>query len=187
MSEIDLFKLDGLIIRDNHSSFIIKINYNLPIHRISQEEEAKLLFGRIKDSVSHEFWQEIQQERLYFCISATYTLVHDDNREIRLWQGSFQPRNNQRCLIKESDLFQNNKFVEDVLTATRLDNVLENLRLTGLDTKWTIGDVKSVIVTFETRCSTKRHTFKPNSPIIPANRLRDILTKRYTTFTQLLD
>ena len=187
MSEIELFKLDGLIIRDNPSSFIIKINYNLPLHRIIQEEEAKVLFGHIKDSVSHEFWQEIQQERLYYCISATYTLIHDDNREIRLWLGSFQPRNNQRCLIKDSDLFQINKFEEEVFFASRLDNVLENLRLTGLDTKWTIGDIKSIIITFETRCSTTRHTFKPNSRIIPANRLRDILTKRFTTFSQVLD
>jgi len=187
MSEIDLFKLDGLIIRDNPSSFIIKINYNLPIHRIRQAEEAKLLFGQIKNWMSHEFWREIQKERLYYCISATCTLVHDDNDAIRLWQGSFQPRNNQRCLIKDSDLFQPNKFEDEVFNASRLDNVVENLRLAGLDTKWTVGEVKSIIVNFETRCSTQRHTFEPNSQIIPVNRLRDILSKRYTTFTQVFN
>jgi len=187
MTELHLFKLDGIIFRDNPSSFIIKINYNVPLNRLIDENDSKTIISRIKDWVSDEFLKEIEKDRLYYNISATYNLIHDDNGELRLWQGSFQPRNNQLCLVKESTLFQMNHFENEVFIVTRPDNVFENLRIVGLDTKWTISDVKSVIISFESRCSSAHHVLRLNSPIIPANRLRDILSRRYTFFSRLLD
>jgi len=183
----DLFKLDGLILRDNPKSFIFVVNVNVPYRYLVDEGVARTKFAHAQTCVRDEFRQEINLEQLYYSVSAAYVLENKENGQQRHWKGSFAPRNNQDFFISGHRPYEDSSFVEDVVRSTRPDKVMEQLTFAGRDSKWVITELTSVIVSFQARCKTRSHLFRPNSLVVPAARLRDVAVKRHVFFTHHLE
>ena len=185
MSEWDKFKLDGLIVRDNPRSFVFMVNFNVPFRHLNQGIDSKL--ETIKTCVEGEFVVVIATGDLYFSISATYNLEHKETGEVRLWQGSFQPRNNRNLLLSDYKQYSPDSFLALVKESIDPGKIAQHLTWAGLDSKWTFSELKSVIVSFQSRCSVASHTFAPNSLIVPAHRLRDVAVRGHVQFQRLLE
>lgn len=187
MPEQDLFKLDGLILRDNPKSFIFVVNFNVPQTYLLDESVATTKFLHAQSCVQDEFRKEIELDQLYYSVSAAYTLEHKDNGQQRHWRGSFAPRNNQDYFISGHRLYEDSSFLEHVLKSTRPEKVMELLTIAGRDSKWIITELTSIIISFQARCKSRTHLFRPNSRVIPAARLRDVAIRRYVVFTNYLE
>ena len=111
MSELERFKLDGLVIRENLNKFFAVLHFNIPVRYLDPNEIVPRL-QRISRLVLDKFGAEIEEEKVFVSATATYKLIHKLTGQTMLWQGSFQPRNNENFYIIESQVFVPDSFVQ---------------------------------------------------------------------------
>jgi len=187
MSEWDHFKLDGLIIKDQPDSFYFMVNVNVPARFFDDERLLSEKYRVIENCMTDEFKREIEADSLQYSITANYNIVHAITNENRLWEGSFQNRNNADHFIKENVTFTPNSFVGDALEYTKLDTVVQKLSWTGLNSKWKFSRLNSIIFVFSARCLNKTHLFRSNSLVLPASKYSDFEKKHSLQFRRSLE
>lgn len=187
MSAHSLFKLDGLIIKDEARSFYFMVNFNVPLKYLEDESVALEKFKVIKECVVDEFEHEIEQEALSYSIAANYDLVHKNNSETREWEGSFQDRTNQDFYIVDNLNVVPDSFVSQAVEYARIDNVVRRLTWAGLNSDWTFSKLNSVIFVFQARCHYSKHKFRSNSLILPNNRYKELEQNRKFSFSKRLE
>lgn len=165
MSELDRFKLNGLVLKTDPDNFLAVLHFNVPLRYLVRDELAPKL-ERIRQVVDGEFEEEIARRKLYFSVSATYVLTHGQTGQTKLWQGSYSPRNNENYYILPSQVFDSATFVQEVAPRSNVDLVSARLRVQGLDTEWQFSELKSLIYSFIASCSFDDHRLGPERIVL---------------------
>jgi len=187
MSEVSFFKLDGLIIKDDHKSFYFMVNFNVPQRYLTDDDVASKKFEIMQKCILDEFETEIDRGVLKYSIAASCELVNRQTGETRIWEGSFQNRTNQELYIKDDVTFNKDSFVAEALESARAENVVRHLTWAGLNSVWNFSKLHSAIFVFQTRCYYAEHKFRANSLILPTQRHRDLEQKRSIQFKKYLE
>jgi len=187
MSEAGIFKLDGLVIKDQSTSFIFLVNFNVPVRYLEDEKSCSEKLSYIVKCLEDEFEQEIKKNSLVYSIAANYNLTNKSTNEVKLWQGSFQDRTNQDFYVKEGLTFNSEDFVKNGFDSVQKDVVINHLSWGGLNSEWTFSKLNSVIFSFQTRCLFSNHRFRPNSLILPEKKYKDLEQKKKIQFTKYLE
>lgn len=166
MSELERFKLDALVIREDKDNFLAVLHFNVPVNYLGSVEIAPRL-ETINQLVREEFGSEIAKQKVFVSATATYELVHRLTGQTMLWRGSFQPRNNQDFYIIPSQVFNPGSFVETFSRQTSPETVSARVRIRGMNTEWQLSELKSLIVSFTADCSFANHRLGPRRIVIP--------------------
>ena len=160
------FKCDATFIKSDiakkYNRGILLVNFNVPEDLWLEPEEtgaasnitkvARAIYAFLVDTVSIEILPK-GEERAFFSISSTYTLEHVSSGESRLWTGSFNPR-----FSGDADNFvpiaTRAAFVRYLVDNCKTDALTKKAgdlvaKLSDSDTDWTLGEIKSIIVSVQ--------------------------------------
>lgn len=186
MSELDQFKLDGVILRDESDKTYVIINFNLPVRLLEEQQSVQNSLQKVKDVLYQEFPSNIALNNVFYSISATYTLQHRSTGEERDWLGSFQPRNQQNHFVAPFCSFSGHEFVTNVQQKIQLDGVRNKMRWSGMESVWAFSTLKSIIITVHTSFPKNVTPFVNENAIITPTALVSARTRRHTQFTHYL-
>lgn len=139
------FHINGLIAPNRQGSHLVIVNVNLPIQQL--EDEASIL--SIRNWIETYFQDRLGH--ISFSFSASYLLRHRETGELRAWTGSFSPRHLGSFSWSRYNLYNATTFVQQVLQKTKPDVVLNFLRLANPLSVWEFNELRSVIITLNTR------------------------------------
>jgi hypothetical protein len=149
------FKIDIASLEDGPVARLVLYNVNLP-RRLWQDEQSLV---RIRDIVTRDFGEVAG---VYFQLSATYTLANRETGEIRIWSGSFNPRNRDISELTSHSTFEPDTFVEFVLAHSSPEWVHDKLNAgvtAGKTSVWVLDEVKSIVISFQGRLGNRHSLF----------------------------
>ena len=178
---INNFKCDATFIRSDlagkYNRGILLINFNVPEELWLPEGDsasqslavvARTIYAFLTETAGIEILKK-GEEMAYFSISSTYTLEHVTTGESRLWTGTFNPR-----FSGDVDSFvpfsTRAAFVKHLLDKCSVDTMTKKAgelvaNLSDSDTDWTLGDIKSLIVSVQALS-------KPTNAFVAVNQLQ---------------
>ena len=160
------FKCDATFIKSdvtkNYNRGILLVNFNVPENFWLGPDEAKVIANITKvaraiytflvDTISIEIFPK-GEERAFFSVSSTYTLEHVTTGESRLWTGTFNPRfsGDVDSFVPITTRAAFVRYLIDNCTTESLTKKAGDLvaNLSDSDTDWTLGEIKSVIVSVQ--------------------------------------
>ena len=127
--------------RNGRQFYVVFYNVNIPIFILNDPAERRNALERTRALFLEDFGVE---EAVYFQVSASYILKHQDTGDERDWRGSFQTKLNNPSLLSEFQQFRSATFVDTVNPI--IDNAENKLFQNGRDSKWTFERLQSIII-----------------------------------------
>jgi hypothetical protein len=158
---LNQFKIDIASLEDGPAARLVLYNVNVP-RRLWQDETSLI---RVRDIAVRDFHDV---SRVYFQLSATYTLVNRVTGEIRTWSGSFNPRNRVICELTSHLSFEPDSFVPFFLAHSSPEWVFDKLNAgatAGQTSVWVLDDIKSIVVSFQGRLGVSHSFFSRYPPL----------------------
>jgi hypothetical protein len=155
----DVFKVSTLRIRhsETNSERLVSYNINLLVHLIPNEN----VYNVIRDTIVHDF---DNSSGIYFQISAVYTLVNRDTGALRIWTGSFNPRNHQPSQLSTHQCFEADNFINFARANSSVEVALQKLTANsttaGKTSVWSLQDLKAIIFSFQCRLRPNHRLFQ---------------------------
>lgn len=171
------FKLDAASLHDIDSpgQRIVVYHFNLPS---ATHTPHRATFETVLRQVEQDFEPGQGQRHvvvpLYYQISAVYTLIHRETGQERYWQGSFNPRSRDLGQVSPFRPFEPATFVDFAFPRCQTPRVSEQLSQTADDKEsvWTLGDVLSVIVSFQATLRLEHGIFRRHPELSGAGGLQ---------------
>jgi hypothetical protein len=145
----NVLKVDALTVpltdRAN-SNYIVIYNINIPMRYLEDEASSIQVLERVKNVLA----RDLGDYPTTFQITASYELIHQVTRLVRVWTGSFGARNNAPAVLSGFEEFDRNTFVDTALF--HIEDIEDRLfQPSDETTKWQLHRIISVIVNAQTK------------------------------------
>lgn len=140
----------------SYNEQLVIFNFNIPyrVHQDNPQLYSQVLsdiFNFLLAWFPNQLRENGRTERVTYKVSSTYYLRHSVTGELRRWVGSFIVRDGHDRSALSGPLFYNlgssgAAFKARVQNCTRIDNIIETLTWTDLDTVWVFDHIDTIVV-----------------------------------------
>lgn len=161
-----LLKVDQTCLPSEHYGILVS-NINIPE---SEFENLDSVIERARQFIILDY-SEVPNVQYRVC--ATYTLRNAETGDLRIWTGSFNPRNNETNALSDYQTFAPN-FNTVVKNASAYENIFSNLTIRHSPTNWVFVKLNSIIISVQAKVSMSHHTILRRNLLGRGRRSRSI-------------